>query len=177
MNATILNTIDQYVSQFMETVAEKFEIPVDQLEEIWKQTIKTKPKRGRQRRRQHKKSAYVLFCADHRPQLKAQNMKFGEISQRLGQMWREVTADVKSHYENLSNETAMAVTTTTTDTTRRPTHCETDSNQEEDYRRQTETDDEERPQPPPPKKKKPAKKAAKKKVAKKKPAKKAAKKK
>ena len=46
-------------------------------------------------------SAFFLFCADERPNVKAQfpQHSVGETAKELGERWNKVTAEVKSQYE------------------------------------------------------------------------------
>ena len=73
-------------------------------------TTITKPKKVKQikdpnaPKRPH--SAFLLYCADHRHELRQQfpGARIGDIAKKLGQGWANVDPPTKMHYENLSNE-------------------------------------------------------------------------
>lgn len=52
------------------------------------------------------KSAYILFCQEHRPKIKASqpNAKLPDIARALGKLWKEVSADEKKKHEKASSE-------------------------------------------------------------------------
>jgi hypothetical protein len=51
-------------------------------------------------------SAYMLFCKDNREKVKTENseMKFGDISKTLGQMWKELSDKKKKKYVNKASD-------------------------------------------------------------------------
>ena len=82
------------------------------------------PSEGEEKKKKSKKSvtkrspsAYMLFCKDHREKVKTDkpDMKFGDITKTLGEMWRNLTdkkknkyvdkaAELKNEFENKSND-------------------------------------------------------------------------
>jgi hypothetical protein len=104
MNSAIQNTISQYVAAFLDKASEKFSVPKEQLEELWKETQKEKHKRSAFRRATTHRapSAYINFCNHHRKLIKAENpaLKFGEVAKALGKLWKELGADEKKRYSD-----------------------------------------------------------------------------
>jgi hypothetical protein len=102
MNAAIQNTISQYFSTFIENVSTKFNIPQEQLDELWKETQKEKLKIKPRRRVNANKapSAYINFCNHHRKIIKTENptLTFGEVAKALGKLWKEQSVDEKKKY-------------------------------------------------------------------------------
>lgn len=105
MNSAINNLLQQYLCTFMDTVAERFDIDREELDELWKETQKkklTKTKRTRSTKKKTIPSAYVLFCTDERPKINEEmpHLTFPEKGRELGKRWREATDKVKNHYKN-----------------------------------------------------------------------------
>lgn len=108
MNAAIQKVFQQYVSNFMDNVAEKYNIDKTQLEEMWKETQKKKlvKKTTKRERNANKKkrppSAYILFCSDRRPIIKEKNPTASttEITRLLGQEWTNADDDTKKQYKD-----------------------------------------------------------------------------
>lgn len=105
MNAAIMNTFQQYLDLFMDTVAERHEINREELTEIWKETQKKKFKSEKKGKNKNKKStvpsAYILFSKDERPKARKDNpeMDFTEMGRELGRRWRNATDTTKEHYK------------------------------------------------------------------------------
>lgn len=102
MNNAIRDVFEQYQAVFMDRIAEKFEVPREQMEEIWEEIRKTKPQRTKKTKKTTVPSAYILFCRAKRKDLEP--MDFGHISKELGKMWRNVDAEEKLFYTNQSNQ-------------------------------------------------------------------------
>lgn len=104
MNAAIQNTISQYFSTFLENASSKFNVPLEQLEELWKETQKEKMKIRPRRRVNHNKtrSAYINFCSHHRKIIKAESpsLTFGEVAKSLGKLWKELDVEEKKKYSD-----------------------------------------------------------------------------
>jgi LSD1 subclass zinc finger protein len=50
-------------------------------------------------------NAYMIFCKEMRPQLKKENeLTFGKIGAKLGEMWRNLSNDEKRPYEDKATE-------------------------------------------------------------------------
>lgn len=102
MNAAIQNTISQYFSTFIENVSTKFNIPQEQLDELWKETQKEKLKIKPRRRVNSNKtpSAYINFCNHHRKIIKNENpnLTFGEVAKALGKLWKALDVDEKKKH-------------------------------------------------------------------------------
>lgn len=101
MNTAIQNTISQYFTTFIVNAATKFNIPQDQLEELWKETQKEKLKIHPRRRATKKTpSAYINFCNHRRKVIKVENptMTFGEVAKLLGKSWKELDAEEKKKH-------------------------------------------------------------------------------
>jgi len=98
MNAAIQNTISQYFSTFIENVSTKFNIPQEQLDELWKETQKEKLRRRVSANKTP--SAYINFCNHHRKIIKTENpnLTFGEVAKALGSLWKAQSADEKKKY-------------------------------------------------------------------------------
>ncbi|KAH9258190.1 hypothetical protein BASA81_003774 [Batrachochytrium salamandrivorans] len=70
------------------------------------------PKKGAKKPRKKKdknapkgvKSAYTYFGDEHRPALKEQGITFGEVSKKLGAMWREAGEEEKAKYQALADQ-------------------------------------------------------------------------
>merc|ERR1712157_528643 len=70
----------------------------------------SKPKKAKQikdpnaPKRPH--SAFLLYCAEHRPKLRQQfpGARIGDMAKKLGQNWANVDAKTKQYYEDLSNQ-------------------------------------------------------------------------
>lgn len=94
----ITKTIDASINDFCATLAEKFDLNVDELLEIWKQnagssTAKTKTVK--------KRSAYVNYSMHLRPILLKENpdLSFGKISAETSKRWKQMTEDEKLKYQ------------------------------------------------------------------------------
>jgi hypothetical protein len=50
-----------------------------------------------------KKSAFLIYCEEHRDQLKKENpdLSFGEIAKLLGEKWKQLSEDEKEIYNQL----------------------------------------------------------------------------
>jgi len=105
MNSAINNALQQYLDTFMDTVAERFEINRDELNDLWKDTQKkkfTKKNKSTKRKKSSVPSAYILFCKDERPKIKENHpdMDFAEIAKELGRRWNKASDRTKEHYKN-----------------------------------------------------------------------------
>jgi len=96
MNSILLGVFEQYQSVFMDRIAEKFDVPRDQMSEIWEEVRKTKLHKTKKAKKQTIPSAYVLFCRAKREGLK--DMDFGQISKELGRMWKNASEEEKALY-------------------------------------------------------------------------------
>ena len=95
----ITKTIDASINDFCATLAEKFDLNVDELLEIWKQnggSSTTKSKTVK------KRSAYVNYSMYLRPILLEENpdMTFGEISGETSKRWKLMSAEEKLEYHS-----------------------------------------------------------------------------
>jgi hypothetical protein len=103
MNSAINNALQQYLDTFMDTVAERFEINRDDLNNLWKETQKKKFAKNKKNKRKKSSvpSAYILFCNDERVKIKDDhpNMIFTEIAKELGKRWKKASDSVKEHYK------------------------------------------------------------------------------
>ena len=104
MNSAINNALQQYLDTFMDTVAERFEINRDELNDLWKETQKkkfTKKNKSTKRKKSSVPSAYILFCQDERAKIKESNpeIDFVQIAKELGKRWRNATDNTKEHYK------------------------------------------------------------------------------
>lgn len=100
MNTAIQNTVSQYVASFIGNVSETFSVPLEKLNEMWKETLKEKFKPSRRVKQQTTKkapSAYINFCKHHRPSLN-EKLTFGEKAKELGRLWKELDAEEKKKY-------------------------------------------------------------------------------
>lgn len=104
MHAAIQNTIAQYIATYIETVSTKFNIPQEDLNNVWKEVQKEKLKIKPRRRVNANKtpSAYINFCNHHRKIIKAETpgLTFGEVAKALGQLWKSKTAEEKQKYSD-----------------------------------------------------------------------------
>ena len=135
MNSAINNTLQQYLDTFMDTIAERFDINRNELDDLWKETQKKKftkknKKKNSKRKKSSVPSAYILFSNDERPKIKNDNpdIKFNDVGKELGKRWREAPANVKAHYKkkhddlveemtaNMSREEEDNTTSTTNET-------------------------------------------------------------
>lgn len=128
MNSAIQNALQQYLDTFMDTVAERFEINRDELNDLWKETQKkkfTKKNKSSKRKKSSVPSAYILFCQDERAKIKASHpeMTFTEVAKELGKRWKKASDSTKEHYkkqhdillEQHHQQTTVASTTSTDD--------------------------------------------------------------
>lgn len=104
MNSAVQNTIQQYFSIFIENISSQYNIPIDELETIWKDTQKVKVQKSKRRRVKNPNkapSAYIAFCAQNRLKIKEDNPEatFGEISKLLGQNWKNLSIEEKDSYK------------------------------------------------------------------------------
>ena len=104
MNSAIHNALQQYLDTFMDTVAERFEINRDELNDLWKETQKkkfTKKNKSSKRKKSSVPSAYILFCQDERAKIKASHpeMTFAEVAKELGKRWNKTSDSAKEHYK------------------------------------------------------------------------------
>jgi len=104
MNSAINNALQQYLDTFMDTVAERFEINRDELNNLWKETQKkkfAKNKKNSKRKKSSVPSAYILFCHDERAKIKDNHpgMTFAEVAKELGRRWNKASDDTKEHYK------------------------------------------------------------------------------
>lgn len=101
MNAAIQKVFQQYMTSFMDKVSEKYSIDKTELEEMWKETQKTKikPKKNRSNKTKRVKTAYMLFGEDHRPAVKEghPDLTMTEVSKIIAKMWNE--ADKKPYHD------------------------------------------------------------------------------
>lgn len=89
----------------MDTIAERFDINREELDELWKETQKkkfNKTKRNRRAKKNTVPSAYILFCNDERPKIKEEqpDLSFPDVARELGRRWKQANEKVKSHYKN-----------------------------------------------------------------------------
>lgn len=103
MNAVIQNTISQYVHAFIENISTKFNVSVDELEVVWKETQKEKIKIKPRRRTPNAKktpSAYINFCNHSRKLIKSENpdLTFGQTAKALGALWKSLDVEEKQKY-------------------------------------------------------------------------------
>jgi len=96
--------------------AEKAEYKRPSDEELMKQKINQKKKRGKQSGTKKRtkpegaptrgKSAYLFFCADKRAEVKAENpdLKATEILAELGRLWKELSDEDKNQYNEQAAE-------------------------------------------------------------------------
>lgn len=102
MNTAIQNTVSQYVASFIGNVSETFSIPLEKLNEMWKETQKEKfkPRRMKQQTTKKAPSAYINFCKHHRPILNeaSPTLTFGEKAKELGRLWKELDVEEKKKY-------------------------------------------------------------------------------
>lgn len=104
MNSAIHNALQQYLDTFMDTVADRFEINRDELNDLWKETQKkkfTKKNKSSKRKKSSVPSAYILFCQDERAKIKASHpeMSFAEVAKELGKRWNKAGDSTKEHYK------------------------------------------------------------------------------
>lgn len=101
MNTAIQNTVSQYVASLIGSVSETFSIPLEKLNEMWKETQKEKfkTKRVKQQTMKKKPSAYINFCKHHRPSLQ-ETLTFGEKAKELGRLWKELDGEEKAKYND-----------------------------------------------------------------------------
>lgn len=106
MNSAIHNTIHQYLDKFMETIAEKYDIQREELDDLWKETQKTKPAKKNKKNNKRKKSsvpsAYILFSQEERPKIKQEHpdMGFVEVGRELGKRWKKASENVKAYFQD-----------------------------------------------------------------------------
>jgi hypothetical protein len=105
MNSAILAIIEQHQAIFMDRLTDRFEIPREQMEEIWEEVRKIKMKKIKKIKKVSVPSAYVLFCRAKRQGLKDMDMDmdFGKISKELGRMWRDISPEEKLFYATENN--------------------------------------------------------------------------
>lgn len=111
MNSAINKIINSYSNVFMEAIANKYSLPLEELQDMWKDTIKMKPKKIKKATTSPKKkrvSAYISFCEEKRAELKETNpgMSFAAISKELGRLWREADDETKAWYKKRAQEGA-----------------------------------------------------------------------
>lgn len=100
MNAAMQKIIAQYIGAFTDAISEEFKINKDRLDEIWKETQKKKPaKKTSQKKAKKAPTAYILFCKEHRARLAEQDIDFGDISKRMGEMWRQLGEEDRAIYK------------------------------------------------------------------------------
>lgn len=102
MNTAIQNTVSQYLASFIGNVSETFSIPLEKLNEMWKETQKEKfkPRRLKQQGTKKTPSAYINFCKHRRPTLNEASpaLTFGEKAKELGRLWKELDVEEKKRY-------------------------------------------------------------------------------
>ena len=104
MNSAINNTLQTYLEDFMNTVAERFDIDRNELDTLWKEVQKKKVTNTKKNKKNKKSnsvpSAYILFSHDERPKIKDSNpnMSFVEVGRELGRRWKKASDEVKEHY-------------------------------------------------------------------------------
>lgn len=102
MNTAINNTVSQYLSSFVEKVATQFNIPQEQLDNLWKETQKEKMVKIKRKATNAttRVSAYINFCNHHRKIVKSENpaLTFGEVAKSLGKLWKELNVEEKKKY-------------------------------------------------------------------------------
>lgn len=108
MNSIIQNTIAQYFEEFAGKVSEKHDISREDLEALWRETLKGKLKISARRRQagsgsNKKPSAYINFCKQHRNLIKEETpgLTFGEVAKALGERWKSLGADEKVKYADV----------------------------------------------------------------------------
>jgi hypothetical protein len=104
MNSAINNALQQYLDTFMDTVAERFDINRNQLDEMWKETQKKKfapKKKSSKRKKSSVPSAYILFCRDERVKIKNDHpdLTFVGMAKELGDRWKKASDSVKEHFK------------------------------------------------------------------------------
>ena len=122
MNSAIHNALQQYLDTFMDTVAERFEINRDELNDLWKETQKkkfSKKNKSTKRKKSSVPSAYILFCQDERAKIKESHpeIDFVEVAKELGKRWRNASDSTKEHYKKQHDillEQHQQTTSTTT---------------------------------------------------------------
>jgi hypothetical protein len=115
MNSAIQKIIKDHNDLLLSQIAEKFSVNPDELNELAESVFNTKLGRtNAPRKKREVVSAYLAFCAKTRDSIKKESpeMKFGDVSKRLGEMWGKLTPEEKATYAAV---TAPTTTTTTED--------------------------------------------------------------
>ena len=133
MNSAILAIIEQHQAVFMDRLSEQFEIPRDQMEEVWMEVRKMKMKKMKKVKKVSVPSAYVLFCRAKRESLD-KDLDFGKISKELGKMWRDITPEEKLIYTTENNRLRREKTAAATLTPE-----SSDAEHDDDHQVETET--------------------------------------
>jgi len=108
MNTTINTIVNNYVDDLLGKITDHLQLEGASVEELRRladdvlgATKKTKSGSGSGAPRKKKEmSAYLIFCSQMRAQVKQPDMNFGEVSRRLGEMWRNLTAEERASYAN-----------------------------------------------------------------------------
>jgi hypothetical protein len=113
MNSAIQKIIKEHNDLLLSQIAEKFSVNPDELNELAESVFNTKLGRtNAPRKKREVVSAYLAFCAKTRDSIKKESpeMKFGDVSKRLGEMWGKLTPEEKSTYAAVTAPTTTIAT-------------------------------------------------------------------
>lgn len=116
MNSAIQKIIKEHNDLLLSQIAEKFSVNPDELNELAESVFNTKLGRtNAPRKKREVVSAYLAFCAKTRDSIKKESpeMKFGDVSKRLGEMWGKLTPEEKATYAAVTAPTAPTTTIAT----------------------------------------------------------------
>jgi len=113
MNSAIQKIIKEHNDLLLSQIAEKFSVNPDELNELAESVFNTKLGRtNAPRKKREVVSAYLAFCAKTRDSIKKESpeMKFGDVSKRLGEMWGKLTPEEKATYAAVTAPTTTIAT-------------------------------------------------------------------
>lgn len=98
MNSAISAILSQYGNSFMEKVAEKYSLSLDELQEMWKENMKikhSKVKKTTTTPAKKRMTGYILFRKENKDLLPSD---FTDASRHISQLWSKVTKEEKDYY-------------------------------------------------------------------------------
>ena len=95
---TIQKSIEKCVLEYVRTISEKYNIPEDDLVEMWGEVTKMRIKTASNQSK--RMSPWLRFCKEERVRMKTSDpeLSFGEISKRIGEKWSSMSTDDREAY-------------------------------------------------------------------------------
>lgn len=109
LSKAIEATVNEYLTAFMETVSDRYQISFDELVDLWTEVQKSKPTRRSAIKKSSSSSsasgkkpkrlnAYQVFCKEQRPLLADEGLSFIEMSKELSRRWKGLSVEEKQKY-------------------------------------------------------------------------------